>query len=516
MGLSAVLSPEDTVLDMALATEPNGTARFTRVGHRLGQGRAVKLCLDLVAHEADWRGGLRWMTRRYGAFFDSPNPAARGMAGCGAYPEQWSLPADTARLKRMAFRIFWAASYDYPYYGMWLPPAGGSETWKSWRSSPPREVSIAALRERARRVREAGFCYLNYFNCSEFGTFDAKYKLDWSAADNLPERDLWKDGAAFLRRRLSDSLWRDKDGKPSTGGWAPSGISFVMDPAGHGWQEFLLDQARWHNEKIPDAVGIAMDRMWWASPTIDKVQPINYGADDGLGWYQGRSGRHFAVSFKSFLAKLGPLMHGAGKIIFYNTYMAYRLDCYREVDGFFDEAHGRTAVNGTGLLAMRKPAVIWTGSPDDLKPDPDAFFQSHLYMGVYPMVPFPSNDHSINPNPAAEKYYFDYGPLLAAMRGKTWVLQPHCVEVAAGRAKANLFAIPGGYVAPVVFGGGNSSVRINLRNVPGLSAQTVCRVLLPGASRPQAVTAEVNSQRLAVDVPLGRGCAMLEVRTAGR
>jgi hypothetical protein len=515
-GLSAVLSPEDTILDMTLVTEPDGTTRFQRFNHRLGRDKTLRFSLDLVAHEADWRGGLRWMAKRYQPFFDSPNPAAAGMAGCGAYPEQWSLPADVDRLNRISFRLFCAASYDYPYYGMWLPPVDDTETWKSWRSSPPVQVSITQLRDRARRVREAGFYYLNYFNCSEFGTFDAKVNFDWSAASTLPERELWKDGAAFLRRKLSDSLFRDAAGKASTGGWAPRGVSFVMDPAGHGWQEFLLEQARRHNERIPDAVGIYMDRMWWAAPTITAVKPVNYGADDGVGWYEGRPGRHFSVSFRSFLAKLGPLMHAAGKIILYNPYMAYRLDCYRHVDGFFDEAYGKLAVNGTGLLALRKPAVIWTSSADDLKPDPDAFFQGHLYMGVYPTAPFPTNDHSINPSPAAEKYYLDYGPLLDALRGKAWVLQPHCVEVLDGKAKANLFAVPAGYAAPVVYGGGNASVLLKLRGISGLSAKTRCEVLLPGTRQPQEVRAVFSRRELLVTVPLSRGCAMVQIATAAK
>jgi hypothetical protein len=272
-----------------------------------------------------------------------------------------------------------------------------------------------------------------------------------------------------------------------------------------------LEQARWHNEKIPDAVGIAMDRMWWAAPTIGVLQPVNYGADDGLGWYEGRSGRHFSVSFKSFLARLGPLMHRAGKIILYNPFMAYRLDCYRDVDGFVDEAGGKLAVHGTGLLAMRKPAVIWTGSANDLQPDPDAFFQRHLYMGVYPTAPFPTNDHCINPDSGTEKYYLDYGPLLDAMRGKTWVLQPHCVEVVDGKAKANLFAVPGGYVAPVVYGGANASVVIKLRNIPGLSAKACCRVLLPGTGQPQPAVADISRQELVATVPLKHGCAMVQV-----
>jgi hypothetical protein len=162
-------------------------------------------------------------------------------------------------------------------------------------------------------------------------------------------------------------------------------------------------------------------------------------------------------------------------------------------------------------MAVRKPAVIWTGGPNDLQPDADAFFQGHLYMGVYPMVPFPSNDHSINPDPAVEKYYLDYGPLLDAMRGKTWVLQPHCVQVVDGKAKANLFAVPGGYVAPVVYGGKSTSVVVKLRNIPGLSAKTRCQVWLPGTAQPQGVGVSFSDGELAATVPLKRGCAMLQV-----
>ncbi|MFA5817296.1 MAG: alpha-L-fucosidase [Bacteroidales bacterium] len=39
--------------------------------------------------------------------------------------------------------------------------------------------------------------------------------------------------------------------------------------------------------------------------------------------------------------------------------------------------------------------------------------------------------------------------LMAAMRGKKWVLEPHCLDVDNGAAKANLFEVPGGYVIPV-------------------------------------------------------------------
>ena len=57
------------------------------------------------------------------------------------------------------------------------------------------------------------------------------------------------------------------------------------------------------------------------------------------------------------------------------------------------------------------------------------------------------------------------------MRGKKWVLLPHAVEVADQKARANLFAVPGGYVMPVVFGGKAKSVEVVLRGLPRLPGQ---------------------------------------------
>ena len=91
-----MLSPEDPLLDVALSTERDGAIAFRRRNYRFGNGRTIKFAADLVAHEADWRGGLRWVVQRYPAFFDPPNRAAAGMAGTGAYPT-WFGPIDRER-----------------------------------------------------------------------------------------------------------------------------------------------------------------------------------------------------------------------------------------------------------------------------------------------------------------------------------------------------------------------------------------------------------------------------------
>ena len=89
-----------------------------------------RFAFDLVSHQADWRGGLAWMLRRYPQFFDPPIPG----------PTRWRAaeltramrgPVDVERLKRMAFRINWKVGNDYACMGMFLPPlANPDDRWE--------------------------------------------------------------------------------------------------------------------------------------------------------------------------------------------------------------------------------------------------------------------------------------------------------------------------------------------------------------------------------------------------
>jgi hypothetical protein len=516
-GLSLVLSPEDPILGLKLTTDAEGTVAFRRLDTRLGQGRTVKFAMDLVGHEADWRGGLRWMVARYEPFFDPPNPKAAEMAGTGAY-SGWQGPLNVGRLKQMAFSVLWEAAFDWPYMGMYFPPLDADETWLSagYNSSGEhipelvKQLSYRTLNDRARKLNKDGFHYLSYFNFDAWGWQDV-FNLKVVNA-NLPQKYWWTDPVTFLQQKVADGILRDE-----RGGEAIIEGLVVMDGDGPNYQADILEQIRRQLEKIPEASGLAIDRIWWGVDwTTSGARPVNYGADDLVGWYQGRPGRHFSVSYKDTLAKLGPLLHGADKVIFFNPCLSYRLDHMREVDGFFGEVwptvKGYTGVNGTGFLALRKPGIVWTADPSTLKPDPDAYFQRHLHMGVYPMVPYPKNDHSITPDPWADQYYLDYGPLLVAMRGKKWVLAPHAIEVAGNVAKANLFEVPGGYTAPITFGPQDGTAKVILRNLPGLSEKVHSEALLPGVPQPQTVRAAFKDGTLELQVPMKRGCAVVRIK----
>jgi hypothetical protein len=96
------------------------------------------------------------------------------------------------------------------------------------------------------------------------------------------------------------------------------------------------------------------------------------------------------------------------------------------------------------------------------------------------------------------------------MRGKKWVLVPHCAETITPGVKVNLFEIPGGYAMPVTFGGTNLTAEASVRNVKGLKSAK-CEVIHPGEEKPVMLTPVFKDEVLALSVPLKRSCAMVKL-----
>jgi len=509
-GLSLVLSPEDTSRELTLRTTSSGRFTFARAYHRIDARRPVKFAMDLVAHEADWRGGLRWMTARYPQFFEPANPQADDMAGTAAYSCQ-DLDFDVEKMKRMAFRVNWRASFDFPYMGMFLPPVAERESWTRFGGQ---KTSLGAMREYAAKMRQLGFYVLSYFNVDEFGAH-----VTWPLPPRKARRDedLWKDCHDFLGAKLPSAILRipagaspqvlarnEYPGSRGGGCYFTWEDGIVMDCGDRAYRDFLLEQARRHIEQLPQSAGICIDRLDW-------LRVYNDRGDDGESWFEGRPARSLMASWNELMARLGPLMHQAGKVVFVNNHDK-RLDLLRHVDGIFDEfTYAAAPLNLTALLTLGKPALGWTDSEAALKPDPDAFFQRYLYLGVYPMAPFPGNDHALRPSAWVDRQYLDYGPLLAAMRGKKWVLKAHCVESVTPGVKVNLFQVPGGYALPVTFGGGSAFATVRVRRLPGLD-RLGCQALHPGEDQTAAVAATLKDESMTLHVPLKRGCAMVLLR----
>jgi hypothetical protein len=498
-GLSLALSPEDLSLDTTLTTTCGGEIVFSRANRRISARSPVRFAMDLVPHRADWREALGWMVARYPAYFDPPNPRADDVAGCGAY-SAYEGELDVKKLTRMAFSANWKASFDFPHMGMYLPPVGGPLVGDTveWQRFGGGKTTIRRMAEYSRQMRAAGFHVLNYFNVTEYG---AGVQFPPPPRKAKSDADLWRDANDFLWYAIPDAVLYDAVGRPY-GSWEGA---VATDCAGPKYQAFLLDQARRHVRELPESSGICIDRLDW-------TRLYNPRADDGASWINGKPARSLIVSWQDTLGKLGPIMHAGGKVIYVNP-LNRRLELLRQVDGLYDEMGGMPhSVNLCALMGVRKPVMEWTGSVADLQPNPDPVFQRCLYMGVFPTVPFPANDHTINPDAWAEGYYLQYGPLLDALRGRKWVLRPHAIEVEGAAAKANLFEVPGGYVVPVTFGGDRPSATVVLRGLPRLEGQREWRVEVcqPGG-RWRWLPSVAAGGLIRLEAPLRRGCAMVRL-----
>ena len=93
-------------------------------------------------------------------------------------------------------------------------------------------------------------------------------------------------------------------------------------------------------------------------------------------------------------------------------------------------------------------------------------------------------------------------------------MEPHAVRVEKGKAVVNLFSVPGGYVAPIMLGGGERTATIAIRALSGTSV--AAEAIHPGATVPVAVAAVRRNNSWVFEVPLVRGCAMLSLKSTSK
>jgi hypothetical protein len=496
-GLSLVFAPSDVVLDAGLELGASGQARWTRTRHRIGGGKTVSFHTTLVPHEADWRGGLRFMTKNYPEFFEPINPRANQIAGCGAY-STGEEKLDVDKLKKMAFGFNWKLSDDFPYMGMFIPPVKTmDETWERSCAEASaayvgRTTSCRRMNDYAQYMKANRFSVLSYFNVTEFGK-DMNRSGQRKEVRNADDPELWKDPAGFVKYKLPNAVVNP--------GIQTCYYAYIMDVGDPDYQAFMIEQAKRNCEFLPATDGICIDRTDW-------LRIYNGHADDGVSWVDGKPARSLHRSWAEFISKLDPLMHGRDKMVFVNILSA-RLDTLRGTDGVYTEYglfNNGDEINIAALLCPKRPAVMWTME----NAGSDAMMQRQMYLGVFPTATYPHNNHCINPSSSADALYLDYGPLLEAMRGRKWVLAPHCVETTTPGAKVNLFEVKDGYALPVTFGGEVKEAVVTLRNVAGLD-RLKATALQPGAAQPVEVKTQVKGGALKLTVPLARGCAMVKL-----
>jgi hypothetical protein len=528
MALTFMQSPEDPLLDLYLSETAKGDIRFRREKYRFGEGRTVRFHMDLAAHPADTRAGLGWVVARYPQFFNPGIAQANELSGSAAYSGNEN-PIDAAAFKKMGLAYNWKLSDDFPYMGHFIPPVKSmDEQWtrSGAEPAPPgkgRETSCRQLNNYAKYMKDNGFHVVSYFNVTEYGK-NMPWPIPPRQAKN--DADLWRNSADYLYHGGLEPAVLMNGSSPF---YSNCYGAVIVDPGEPGYLKHIVEQVKRNNTLLPDVDGICIDRLDW-------LGHYNERGDDGVSWVNGKPARSLFQSWQKLADQIVPELHQAGKVLFLNN-CSPRLEVVGRGDGIFaewasDSWQFPSYINYTALTAVNKPACLWTcpGEPSDF------YMQRCLYLGVYPIAPYPGNNHCLSPSaegqklvnmyaagnpvtptPAAaaspEGISLAYGPLLATMRGKKWVLAPHCVETATPNVKVNLFEVPGGYVLPIAFGGAAESATVQIRNLPGLD-KLQATALHPGTEIAVPVTASVKNGVLTIAVPLKRGCAMVKLTSA--
>ena len=509
IGLSFIQSLNDTILDLEMHTSANGRIAYRHLNHRIGMKHAIHICHQIVLHEADWRAGVSWVAKNYKAYFLPEEPLVNSIAGCGAY-SSYEGRLDTAKYRKMGFSLNWKASLDFPYMGLFIPPVKDDhEQWSRYKQGGVQlgdgYASISRLSNYSEHLTDMGFHTLSYFNVVEFGN-GIVYPYNGQPTQSV---ELWKNPNDFVYNKLIQAFLKpagilpDWDDRPLFSNWEGS---IVLDPADSTYKSLLLEQARLHIDKIPSSSGVCIDRLDW-------MRYYNSNGDDGISMVQQQKTRAMIVSWKGIMAPIAEIMHAAHKVIFCNP-LDRRIDLLAHIDGIYDEfGYVPFSLNLCAQMALFKPIIAWTASKENLMPDPDAFFQRHLYLGAFLTVPYPGNDHCIEPDAWAEKYYIDYGMLLMALKGREWVLSPHVVQVENEVAKANVFKANGKIVIAVVLAGtiGKATVILKLPYSALKKESLQIKILHPGEKNWEILKTVKFAKTIRLDVPIKRGCAMVSI-----
>ena len=498
--ISLVQSPLNFVQEMHLHTDTIGRVTFERTHLRIGGGNTIQIHMQLVAHEADWRAGLGFMTRQYPSAFDPHNPTVHAIGGGGTYADYRGETLDAAHYKHMGLTMNWNARFPWPYLGMSLPPVqSATEEWMSfgWQSAKGQRdsnaQSVQLMNGVARLLREQGFHQLEYFTVTEAGTSIMDPAPPRKAADDA---ELWKDPNDFVHYQIPN---------------ANLGISSweecrVVDPGDPDWQAEVLRQITDISNRLSYSSGIVIDRLDW-------LAKYNPNADDGITWNGGVK-RSLIYSWHEVMDKLIPITRARNKVVFINSHIMRRIDVLRHSDGIYSEQRGTGIHHLLAFAGVRKPVVIWRSPGVSYTQFEEGNyhteFQEGLYLGFFHSVPFPGADHNTQPNASLEKWFLDYGPLYNSMKGRKWVLQPHIIKVTSSNALANVFEVESGFVVPVVFGGSSTYATVELGALSIGKLHSI-EVLHPGIAAATILTPTLKDKRIVIEVPLVHGCAMVRI-----
>ncbi|MFI3321489.1 MAG: hypothetical protein R3Y50_03080 [Rikenellaceae bacterium] len=508
VGVSFVQSIDEILLNVNIETTESGDIIFKRENYRLGDGVTQSFTMDIIAHSDDFLDGFNEITKIYPEYFEPSDKGARDIEGLFSYSRDWGN-FDKEKMRKMGYKTNWKASHDLPWMGMFLPPVEDQVRWKGFERQKGTEddwVSISKMRDYTNQMVEDGFKVLNYMNVCEFGAYVPNEAP--KGINDIPEDELWKDGKAYVYRKLNDAILRRTFRNPT----ADSPNKFyswrqciALDCGIPSYRDYLVEQVKRHIGEFPTSSGFNVDRLDW-------LRLYNLDADDGISYWENQAVRSLNVSYKELMEILWPMLKDNGKYWFLDP-NGVRIDFMNRADGIIEEIEQGQVLNCASFMAPKKPIAAWMhiksmeGKSDEER---EVWLQNYLVMGIWPMAPFPENDHSLLPDEGIEKVYSDYSNLFKTIYGRENVLSSKAIKRNTN-AKVNLFKSDLGYIIPICYakkGLNKVIVEVKKEYVENRTAE----VVLPAVEGTKKVEYTINGDYALFEVPVSRRCAVLVLK----
>ena len=373
-----------------------------------------------VSHAGCWRSGLEWLRDRFKKFFMLPENAPKDIYGCFTYSnvanKELCNQFNREGVKNLEIHFNYSHLGEYaPREEPWIPaiddkwsaiklttdPAAPAEDApyqeiKEYMSSVVESVGTTdRVREFIRRLKSLGirtYCYFQPTECWEF----------------------------YANAHFPEVILRHPDGRSALT-WYDHVVMNCLPE--NRWGQYLCQQLEQVLDMYPEVDGIFMDQSAgdWENYAVCRITD-----------------------------KLAQIAEERGKWCYWNG--PYIVELIEHAIGML--AEGSSCGDLIKYLTIGDKVCCGMGAPVEM------LYQRNLINGLWPSAPslqyemqFRYTDelaHYIPLPEEVESLHERYIPLYELYHGKTWVLEPHALEVPKG-VQGNVFQRPNGdYLVPVI------------------------------------------------------------------
>ena len=425
LGTLALQGPNNGGKGCKLPAQCPGEAAFSLNFHslKLQPGVVHRRHYSLFPHAACIRPGLGRSLAAFPEFWNPINTRFREQEGLGSFSEypgfqiksasqdnRYLTPLQITQMSRIGYKVAWVPDFS-ALEGFTLPP---EQPWR-WYPSDGNFTYARVNNILASGPRNGGIAMISYMNLFEYGTSMPRSptlyvggvpnesaplnNTGWAKGGGYPYAVMNNFTQALITNGTCSGIYSGRTESVrclSRLARSPERVAvpswqggILADPRdGLGYDRIVLADLQRHIDHLPAFQGVALDRM-------DYLQWVNFDGDDNYTFVgEGRDGWTGWPLKRSFLqiTKRMRQMMGPSRTFMNNAARHSWLGMQRYQDGIFAELNN---LNAYGFLGINATAIMWTTEESfGGKGGADHYFQRLIRMKVFPMAPFPQNDHA--------------------------------------------------------------------------------------------------------------------------